>query len=116
MWNDVFLLAFSEEKSTDRLRQLPLVKVDESDKVEAWLDPSNEFPPSGSVEISVRLRNKSDHAIYGPMTVEIVQYCGNPCWALPKYGVPGKNIHRQYGTCRLSKVHAPMFRSALFIG
>jgi hypothetical protein len=57
----------------------PLVEADVSDKVEAWLDPPNEFPPAGTIEIPVRLRNISTQPIYGPMTIEIVQYCGNPC-------------------------------------
>jgi hypothetical protein len=48
-----------------------LVRADVSDKIEVLLDSMRESSSANTIELPVRLRNKSDHPIYGPITVEV---------------------------------------------
>ena len=51
-----------------------LLEADVSDRIEAWLEPLREFPPGNTVELPIRLRNKSEQPIYGPIKVEVVSF------------------------------------------
>ena len=51
---------------------LDLVEADVSDRVEAFLEPIRESLLAGTVELPIRLKNKSDRPIYGPIKVEVV--------------------------------------------
>ncbi|HZQ93263.1 MAG TPA: sialidase family protein [Terriglobales bacterium] len=50
-----------------------LVEADVSDKIEVWLDPLRDSAPAGALDLPVRLRNKSDQPIYGPIVVAVEQ-------------------------------------------
>ncbi|HLA12256.1 MAG TPA: sialidase family protein [Pyrinomonadaceae bacterium] len=61
-------------RSTD---VLPLRESDVTDQVEAYLDPLREFPAAGTVELPIRIKNKSQQPIYGPMKVEVISLTGS---------------------------------------
>ena len=51
-----------------------LIETDVTSMIEIYLDPLREFPQPGSVELPLRLKNKSDKPIYGPVRVEVVPH------------------------------------------
>jgi len=53
--------------------QIEFVEADVTDLVQAVLEPLRPFPLSGTVELPVRLRNKSGKRIYGPLKVEVTE-------------------------------------------
>ncbi|HLA11364.1 MAG TPA: sialidase family protein [Pyrinomonadaceae bacterium] len=50
-----------------------LIDADVTDRVQAVLDPNFDVSPEGRILLPIRLKNKSDEPIYGPLKVEVVQ-------------------------------------------
>jgi len=61
-------------KREDQEAKPPLVQADVSDRVEAVLEPLLESSQAGTVELPIRLRNKSGQPIYRPITVEVTNF------------------------------------------
>jgi len=51
-----------------------LVTTDVTDRVEVLMQPIHELPGTGTVELPVYLKNKSDEPIFAPLAVEVVEF------------------------------------------
>jgi len=49
-----------------------LIEADITSMLEISFDPLHQFPPAGTIELPIRLKNKSDKTIYGPIRAEAV--------------------------------------------
>jgi hypothetical protein len=72
IWTACVRVEQPDKASAEKAKPL-LVETDVSKKIEAVLEPLRKFPPAGTVELPIRLKNVSDKPIYGPITVEVTE-------------------------------------------
>lgn len=70
IWTANVVVAHAE-KANDKKPNPALIETDVSDQVEVISNPMRQFTPTGTLAFPIRLKNKSDKPIYGPITLEI---------------------------------------------